>query len=423
MSEDWIANKINGGEITEYKLEDFEEFSTITIGAFSKVYKARLRSTKNMYALKIIENNEHINKELVNELKHMISMKPHKNIIEFHGIIKHKATLALRIRNGLREKLIADTPHKYVTIYEQCWQGTQDNRPSIQEVAMELKNIIAQNTEINIEDIDNTKTLEIYLDNAFGINNVKIDLKHDMILFVNNLYSTFSKLFNEGGSVSYIIINFISKHNKTPEEVFNWLLINNDNSKYILLLGLFYNWGIGTDKSDTESFDLFLNAATKGNVIAQYFVGRCYEVGWNTKKSIKEAIEWYNKAIGDGCPAAECMLGNYYYKNGEYIRAFKLLESAVKKGNVAAMHTLGLCYQKGRGTNANIAEGFKLFEEAAKMGLPSSQYELGQCYEYGKGTKENLEKALDWYQKAAEKDRTYRNDRERVKLRIIKDRG
>ncbi|CAG8672331.1 4450_t:CDS:2 [Racocetra fulgida] len=366
MSEDWIANKINGGEITEYKLEDFEEFRAIIAGAFSKVYKARLRSTKNMYALKIIENNEHINKELVNE-------------------------------------------------------GTQDNRPSIQEVAMELKNIIAQNIEINIEDIDNTKTLEILLDNAFGINNV-IDLKNDMILFVNNLYSTFSKLFNEGGSVSYIIINFISKHNKTPEEVFNWLFINNDNSKYILLLGLFYNWGIGTDKIDAESFDLFLNAATKGNVIAQYFVGRCYEVGWNTKKSIKEAIEWYNKAIGDECPAAECMLGNYYYKNGEYIRAFKLLESAVKKGNITAMHTLGLCYQKGRGTSANMAEGFKLFEKAAKMGLPSSQYELGQCYESGKGTKVNLEKALDWYQKAAEKDRTYRNDRERVKLRIIKDR-
>ncbi|CAG8797514.1 8233_t:CDS:2, partial [Cetraspora pellucida] len=48
MSEDWIENKINRG-------------------AFSKVYKATLRSTKNIYVLKIIENNEHINRELVNE--------------------------------------------------------------------------------------------------------------------------------------------------------------------------------------------------------------------------------------------------------------------------------------------------------------------------------------------------------------------
>ncbi|CAG8511057.1 28048_t:CDS:10 [Gigaspora margarita] len=404
MSENWIESKINEGEIIEYKFEEFEECKMIGAGAFSRVYKAKQRSTKNIYALKMIENKEHINKELVNELKHMTSVKSHKNIIEFYGISKYKdpidpsvikyvlileyadggtlhdylknnatkiewdlkiqfaiqlvdaTTLPLKIRNGLREEPVADTNHKYITIYEQCWQGMQDKRPSIQEVAMELKNIIAQDVAIddnfNIKDI---KSVEKFLDDVFGI--IKFDLNDDlnkdlnddlndddtMTPFANNLYSIFNKQFNEGRSVSSIITNFIAKHNKTQKEVFDWLLKKNNDDP-----------SIGTGKDDAESFKLFFKAASKDDVIAQYFVGRCYEIGWNTKKNTKKAIEWYNKAIENNCAAAERMLGEYYYKNDKYVQAFKLFKSAADRGNIIAKNNLGICYQKGRGTDANI---------------------------------------------------------------------
>ncbi|CAG8718109.1 8434_t:CDS:1, partial [Dentiscutata erythropus] len=61
------------------------------------------------------------------------------------------------------------------------------------------------------------------------------------------------------------------KHNKTPNEVFDWVLKNNDDSRYICLLGIFYSWSIGTVKCDTESFKLFFKAANKDNVIEQYY--------------------------------------------------------------------------------------------------------------------------------------------------------
>lgn len=71
------------------------------------------------------------------------------------------------------------------------------------------------------------------------------------------------------------------------------------------------------------------------------------------------------------------------------------------------MITLGLCYQKGQGTDTDTVEGFKLFKRAAEKGLPASQYELGNCYEYGTGTKINLNKALYWYRKAENVNHNY----------------
>ncbi|CAG8823853.1 60_t:CDS:1, partial [Gigaspora rosea] len=139
---------------------------------------------------------------------------------------------------------------------------------------------------------------------------------------------------------------------------------------------------IGTKKDNVDVFKLFLNAASSNNIIAQYFVGRCYEIGWNTRKNMKKAIEWYNKAGQGGCAIAECILGEYYYKLHKYEQAFKLLKSAADKGNALAMNTLGTCYLKGYGTKVNRVKGFELFEKAAKMGLPASQYEFGDCYEY-----------------------------------------
>ncbi|CAG8825987.1 43048_t:CDS:2, partial [Gigaspora margarita] len=569
--EKWIEHKINEGLITEYKFDEFIEFKLIGSGAFSIVYKAILKNTANSYALKIIHNNKYTDKEIVNEIKHIISVGFHENIIKFYGVSKYKdpmdpsvvknllvleyadsgtlrdylnnnatkigwklkilfanqlvdavkwlhacniihgdlaenalplkladfgisrciaefsesrttseifgvipyidpqcfleissektpfkddkdsATLPLRIYNGLREKPIFDTHHKYVAIYKKCWQGMQDDRPSIQEVAMELKDIIIQDIDvqdINIQDISNDELFDIsdinnfvkYLDFHFNnqdvtnnsdeqetqdvtnnsdeqetqdvtnnsveqetqdvTNNSDEQETHDvtddsetqkvtnependdMTIFVNKLYSTFSKLFNEGRSVSDIIINSIADGGKTNEEVFNWLSTHDNIPKYICLLGLFYSLEIGTKKENVD------------------------------------AIEWYTKASQGGCTITECMLGEYCYKLHKYEQAFKLLKSAADKGNALAMNTLGICNSKGYGTKVDNVKGFKSFEKVAKMGLPSSQYELGNCYEYGNGTKINLEKSLYWYQKASEKNSNYLNHVKHVKNRI-----
>ncbi|CAG8688552.1 4767_t:CDS:2 [Gigaspora rosea] len=340
-----------------------------------------------MYALKVIKNNAYINKIFENEIKNML-LEEHPNIIKFYGITK------------------------FIDIYL-FMKYKQSDRPTINEVSIALECINFQDIpliEFNISE---------YIDTAFdGILDFPLNIETQVneqdprIIFINGLYSNFYEMFNKGQSVKKIISNYISENCKSDDEVLSWLYLNKDEPKYVCLRGLFYMWKIGTKKVKMNVFDLFLIAASK-DVIAQYFTGRCYAVGWNTKKDMKKAIEWYNKAIDSGCAAAERILGDYYFREQEYSKAFKLLQSAADKDNIMAMYNLGLCYKKGRGTDVNMEKGFEYLKQAAEMNVPYSSYELAKCYKYGEGTSKDLNEASYWVKKA-----DCYHDRERVTAKI-----
>ncbi|CAG8729911.1 13032_t:CDS:2 [Gigaspora margarita] len=454
--ENWIEGKIIEGKIIKYMNDEFEDRERINKGASSKVYKARFKSTKDLCALKLIEKNEYTNKEIENELKHMISIESHENIIKFYGIAyetdkwdpnvveyilifeyadngtlreylnqnSNKIEWALKVQFAIQlvtAKPIDDTNHGYVAVYQRCWQDQPENRPSIEEVAMKLEDIIDIDDSFNVYDISE---FEIYIDTAFEsiAKDYNLDAttgnQDDMNFFVNNLYSAFRILFNEGRSAYDILINFISESGKTKEEVFQWLSENDNLPKYICLLGLFYHWKIGTDENNTNVIELFINAANQGDIMAQYFTGKCYAEGWNTSKNKKKALDWYSKAADNECAAAECLLGEHLYRLRKYTKAFDFLNRAVEHGNLKALNTLGLCYQKGQGTVSNAAKGFELFKKVAEMGLLASQYELGNCYEYGIGVGIDLNQAKYWFEKATDINNIYRIHLNRVEKKI-----
>ncbi|CAG8479895.1 16002_t:CDS:2 [Dentiscutata heterogama] len=222
-----------------------------------------------------------------------------------------------------------------------------------------------------------------------------------MIGVVDRLYSEIYNLYNKGiKSIPEIIKGFLDRNFKSPQDIFKWLLFyNKDKSDYICLLGLFYHFNIGTDGTKGNEFELFQNAAASKNSFAEYFVGKCFEEGWNTKKKSSKAVACFKKSK-DECLAARYSLSAYYYRKQKFYLAITELEKAVEKGNVKAAHLLGLCFQKGRGTNINVSKGFELFMRAAEEGLPEAQCELGRCYEFGNGTARDLSKALEWFKKS-----------------------
>ncbi|CAG8701293.1 6366_t:CDS:2, partial [Cetraspora pellucida] len=475
---EFIDNKIEEGKITEYKSDEFKKRKKIGGGAYSIVYKAIIINAENaekMYALKVIENDAHIDNEIMNELENMLSVDHHQNIIKFYGVTKFKDLMdedivkyalvleyadsgtlcdflqnnateiewelkfqfAIQLAEGLREKPIPGTNERYIGIYKKCWQNKQSDRPTINEVLIGLNDIVnpfykdLSYHDVSVSEIDISEFEEFFKEYVNTIFNeppktpLTIELhanaQDPKTTFINGLYLKFCDMFNKGMSVPRTIKNYISKNGESESVVLNWLYLK-EEPKYVCLRGIFYMWNIGTEEGNKmDVFSLFLNAGNRDEVVAQYFVGRCFEVGWNTRKKLKKALEWYNKAINNGSTAAERVLGDYFYKCQEYSQAFKLLKSAYEKGNILAMHNLGLCYKLGRGTDINMKEGFALLKQAAEMGVPNSPYELARCYEYAEGTEKDLKVAFDWYQTSLNNGQKCHDDRERVMVKIMKE--
>ncbi|CAG8487253.1 45992_t:CDS:2 [Gigaspora margarita] len=468
----WINKKIEDEKIIEYKYDEFKKLKKIGSGAYSSVFRATINkeNATKVYALKVIENNAEISKEIVNELENMLSLKHHRNIINFYGITKFedpmdedtikyalvleyadsgtlsdylhknatkiewelKIQFAIQLVEGLREKPIQGVNQGYITIYEKCWQNDSNNRPSISIVSLMLNDIIhspfqdlpidgSNNDESDFE--ERTKEYIKYINTILDKTpEIKFNDQDSKIIFINELYSNLYETLNKGKSVPKTINNYISENGKLANDVLIWLYLRNE-PKYICLRGIFYMWKIGTKEkeSNPDVFSLFLDSANGNDIIAKYFVGRCYEVGWSTKKNKKEAIKWYQNAIENGCVTAEWKLGDYYYKCQEYSKAFKFFKTAVDKGNIVALYNLGMCYKKGHGTYEDMTEAFKYLKKAAEMDVSYSAYELARCYEYGKGTTKDLYEASHWYQIATENGQDCRSYREQVTAKIMRE--
>ena len=168
------------------------------------------------------------------------------------------------------------------------------------------------------------------------------------------------------------------------------------------------------------------------DVNAQFDLGLCYANGYGVEQDLGQAVEWFEKAAGQGCADAQYILGKYYYDGStleqDYAKAFEMFAQAAEQGNAQAQCELGWMYLEGRvqGTkdtsaelsgmsaeefnstayyakNENDVKAFEWFEKAAEQGYAEAQYLTGTLYSgAGRGVKGNSAKALEWYEKAAE---------------------
>src|SRR6266542_1614806 len=122
--------------------------------------------------------------------------------------------------------------------------------------------------------------------------------------------------------------------------------------------------------NEKAEFEQYVISARRGNIKAQYNLGRCYKYGIGTYKDEKKAFEWY-------------------------------LESA-KNGNLKGQNKLGYFYEHEIGTNKDEKKAFEWYLEFAKNGNSKGQNNLGRCYEDQIGTNKDEKKAFELYLKSAE---------------------
>uniref|UniRef100_U9STP2 HCP-like protein n=1 Tax=Rhizophagus irregularis (strain DAOM 181602 / DAOM 197198 / MUCL 43194) TaxID=747089 RepID=U9STP2_RHIID len=157
------------------------------------------------------------------------------------------------------------------------------------------------------------------------------------------------------------IYNYLNNHNMTSQEIYIWLLNNQNHSNSIVLLGDFNYLGIEINIDKKKAFELYQIAANSGNIIAQYNLGCCYIHGNGVYKDDDKAFELFKK------------LAEREYSNGIRI-----------------------------GTDIDKQKAFELYQESANFGNSSAQYNLALMYENGEGIKKDINQATYWYNKSAE---------------------
>ncbi|GBB99030.1 hypothetical protein RclHR1_00340021 [Rhizophagus clarus] len=267
------------------------------------------------------------------------------------------------------------------------------------ELQRELSQFIHNFDKINIEEID-----PIALSNE----REKISFEKGFNIIIDEINDLIFKLLNRGvawQSLEDDVINYFNDHNIELQEIYNWLLSNQNNSNSIFLLGYINFRGIEKNVDVKKAFNLFINASEKNHILAQFFVGNCYEYEYGTVKNEKLAFKYYEKAANKNLSHGQLGIG-YFYEIGFGIekdlkKAFYWYEKAVNNGNIKAMHDLALCYKYGKGIKKDYNKVFKLSKQSAEGGRPEGINLLGNCYKNGMGTKIDKQKAFELYQKSA----------------------
>ena len=88
-------------------------------------------------------------------------------------------------------------------------------------------------------------------------------------------------------------------------------------------------------------------------------------------KDYKEAVKWYRRSVDKGNVAAQYALGRMY-ENGmgvaqNYEEAVKLYRRSADKGNVDAQYALGRMYENGMGVMQNYEESAKWYRKAERQ--------------------------------------------------------
>jgi hypothetical protein len=157
---------------------------------------------------------------------------------------------------------------------------------------------------------------------------------------------------------------------------------------------------------DAEAFAAIKPLADQGIPRAEVILGFFYERGIGTEPDAALAVEWYRKAADKGQPAGLHNLA-YSYENGELglpvdeAKAYELYLKAVEVEYAPSIHNLGRMYIYGTAPTQDVDLGRALLERAVSLGLSEAAADYGYMLATGDGLPVDLARARDMYFRAA----------------------
>lgn len=193
-------------------------------------------------------------------------------------------------------------------------------------------------------------------------------------------------------AVAVIAAITISEDDTTTSEISTAMLIANADAQL--------------EAGNTESaFDMMLQAAERGDVVAAERVAEFYVGGVGVEEDYDAAIVWYERAAEQGSERSCNVLGDHYYTGDivekDIAKAIKWYGRSAEQGNVTAEYNLGVCYMSNSPMQS-LDSAIDWFTRAAEHGHAKAQYRLGTIYLSTNPAVTNYELAVEWLQRAAE---------------------
>lgn len=171
-----------------------------------------------------------------------------------------------------------------------------------------------------------------------------------------------------------------------------------------------YHFSVSSARQDLkQAIEWFEKAVKKNSAIGKLNLGFCLMQGLGIESDEKRAVDLLHQAALEGIPHAKWYLAVYYMRGGAAYRnetqAVEWLEKILLDGESDvysyALTELGVCCLNGRGLRKNEKRAFSLFQQAAYLGSAPAMHSLAVCYFNGTGVVKDNRLALEWCRKAA----------------------
>ena len=146
-------------------------------------------------------------------------------------------------------------------------------------------------------------------------------------------------------NLAKILFQHTDDTSDNQEAIHYFAQIAEENLSAKRFLGHGYYHGKGIEKNLETAFQLYLDAAHKGDLVSNYFVAQCYREGTGTKIDYENAFEYYKKGAEGG-------------------------------DNDAKYYLAVICYNQGIGTNKSPEKTISLMEELSEAGHAGAHFYL-----------------------------------------------
>lgn len=149
----------------------------------------------------------------------------------------------------------------------------------------------------------------------------------------------------------------------------------------------------------------FKRAAMDIHAGAMTEIDKIYYYNLSNGETESEKRFWFEKLANDGYKSGFNGLGEIYFQEKKYSKAFDMFSKAIEKNNNTSVGNLGEMYYYGYHVEKNYQLAFELLNQSATdVDNPNANAMrlLSACYRYGLGTEKNEVLEQKWISEAAQ---------------------